>query len=441
MAFFNSRTKRTLKPPIPPSENVVEPFAIHCTTCKARLIVKDESVIGDILSCPKCQSMVQVAPPAGDASHGAARQAAGAKVAQNVAAPNVPASTAHTTPPPLTATPTSDGARAAAPPALPPRRTPPQTPLAIAAPPPAEASDHATPAIAAPHQASANRSGVLLAAGVGGGILLGALTWLALWLQTPSTVVAIAAPSAALPADEIGSAPQQPGSAPAAPENSVPESGVSNNDIALAEDAAPEPLASEPSTSEPTDPGPPAGSAPAAGEAPQTDAQSAAEAQPTLGAAAMHPESRMDLAQPPPGDSADANQDPNFPNEPGTSDPSSGRYPGHDDPPLPIDEIAPTGPALLAVQEIERRLGANLARVDFSGISLGHLAGFLSDVSGARVIIDEPSLAKVGKSRKTPVTVRLNNATPLAILQAAAEQAGLSYKIDVGRITLSARDH
>ena len=43
----------------------MELFAIHCTTCKARLIVKDESVIGDILACPKCQSMVQVVPPPG----------------------------------------------------------------------------------------------------------------------------------------------------------------------------------------------------------------------------------------------------------------------------------------------------------------------------------------------------------------------------------------
>src|SRR5262249_5247527 len=41
----------------------VELFTIQCTTCRARLKVKDESVIGDILACPKCGSMVQVVPP------------------------------------------------------------------------------------------------------------------------------------------------------------------------------------------------------------------------------------------------------------------------------------------------------------------------------------------------------------------------------------------
>jgi len=40
-------------------------FAIHCTTCKTRLRVRDASVIGHILACPKCSSMVLVEAPAG----------------------------------------------------------------------------------------------------------------------------------------------------------------------------------------------------------------------------------------------------------------------------------------------------------------------------------------------------------------------------------------
>jgi hypothetical protein len=40
-------------------------FYITCTTCQARLKVRDVNAIGAILSCPKCESMVQVAPPPG----------------------------------------------------------------------------------------------------------------------------------------------------------------------------------------------------------------------------------------------------------------------------------------------------------------------------------------------------------------------------------------
>lgn len=40
-------------------------FSINCTTCKARLKVRDAAAIGQILGCPKCGSMVQVLPPAG----------------------------------------------------------------------------------------------------------------------------------------------------------------------------------------------------------------------------------------------------------------------------------------------------------------------------------------------------------------------------------------
>ncbi len=42
----------------------MESFSIACTTCQARLRVRDDSVIGQILTCPKCGSMVLVAPAA-----------------------------------------------------------------------------------------------------------------------------------------------------------------------------------------------------------------------------------------------------------------------------------------------------------------------------------------------------------------------------------------
>jgi hypothetical protein len=40
-------------------------FSILCTTCKTKLRVRDAAVIGQILACPKCSSMVLVEAPAG----------------------------------------------------------------------------------------------------------------------------------------------------------------------------------------------------------------------------------------------------------------------------------------------------------------------------------------------------------------------------------------
>lgn len=40
-------------------------FSITCTTCQARLKVRDPAAIGEILACPRCESFVQVLPPPG----------------------------------------------------------------------------------------------------------------------------------------------------------------------------------------------------------------------------------------------------------------------------------------------------------------------------------------------------------------------------------------
>ncbi len=38
----------------------MEPFSIHCVTCKSKLTVSKPSLLGQILACPKCGSMVQI---------------------------------------------------------------------------------------------------------------------------------------------------------------------------------------------------------------------------------------------------------------------------------------------------------------------------------------------------------------------------------------------
>lgn len=40
-------------------------FAVTCTTCQAKLRVRDFAAVGSIVHCPKCQSMVLIQPPAG----------------------------------------------------------------------------------------------------------------------------------------------------------------------------------------------------------------------------------------------------------------------------------------------------------------------------------------------------------------------------------------
>jgi hypothetical protein len=50
----------------------VEPFFLRCETCQARLRVRDERFLGQVQSCPKCGSMVQILAPAGWLAAGAA---------------------------------------------------------------------------------------------------------------------------------------------------------------------------------------------------------------------------------------------------------------------------------------------------------------------------------------------------------------------------------
>lgn len=65
----------------------MEPFKITCVTCTARLTVRNEAAIGQILACPKCGSMVQVTAPPKRAVDGAASAAAAAAVAPSLATP------------------------------------------------------------------------------------------------------------------------------------------------------------------------------------------------------------------------------------------------------------------------------------------------------------------------------------------------------------------
>ena len=70
----------------------MELFKVICVTCQAKLSVRNEALIGQIVACPRCNSMVEVAPPAHSA------------VVDPESSAAVPATTS---PPPSTQTPTA----------------------------------------------------------------------------------------------------------------------------------------------------------------------------------------------------------------------------------------------------------------------------------------------------------------------------------------------
>ena len=151
----------------------MEPFKITCVSCRAVLTVRKESMIGQIIACPRCSMMVQVLPPAGydsaanspapilsDSSIGNATKTAAVAAAAATRIFDAPDSLAETSPPspPLANAPaapvfaaTFDDAVDAFtdPPALS-KLTPSRSPAKIATPNPEPTFAEATPASATP---------------------------------------------------------------------------------------------------------------------------------------------------------------------------------------------------------------------------------------------------------------------------------------------------
>ena len=80
-----------------------------------------------------------------------------------------------------------------------------------------------------------------------------------------------------------------------------------------------------------------------------------------------------------------------------------------------------------------------LPALDFPGVPLGQFVSFLSLASTVPMTIDHDSLAAVGKSAKTRISVKLDDATVEQALKAALEKAGLAFHIEPGRLVISAR--
>ncbi len=482
----------------------MEPFAIHCTTCKARLVVKDEAVIGEILGCPKCGSMVHVAFPAGQQpSHespprtdlapaatpapgdsvadpfGADAQlldslsdsVAGAKSrtpAHASAAPPLPikpsaSNSAGATAPSSLEEPSSEASSSGTrPPALPP-------PATAAAVPPEIAKPSTAFSFLISCYTRARQDSLLWAGGLAGGVVMGLAAWMIVWVTTPdatdnaanpvSANSAVAAPSST----QVANADKSPASTDAASEDAVDprlatatpgldDSGVSEASSSNPQTAA---LAAQPDTNalQPSASGvdssasaidPVTLAASSSSENAVTPARdttlpvTAANAQ---ASDALPADPVLKLEPSEPADSAPLASATDTPpagamHEPDEATPPQLAEPGPaDSDELTVQEIAKRPPLLRA--EIEQRLALGLERVEFRGVPLSQFAAFVSDLGGVPVILDETALAHLGKTRKSPIDVRLKHTTVVDALRAVAESQGLIPVIQDGQILLT----
>ncbi len=439
-------------------------------------------MIGDILACPKCGSMVQVVPPVGwsrSIAMGAivsadappveswpptvaARGATASQVASAQPRAIQPAVTQPATIPSAVAQPA-----VSVPPALPPRSVSkppvkvaesvsPQSAAAVVAPPtppPIVSPLNGTLASGTPI-ASGNKAGSALGAAImtrikadwmlyGGGLaagaLLGACVWLFIAMQdsAPQTVTADAQANVALEPAPQTSAQRSAETAappivePAAEPTTAAASAVDAVDAkspAQATQTAVEPpdKHTTPDVERPTAP---------KTVAEQPDGAAAADAP----VKAPSPAFKLDpIAKP----SASAKSDP-----PATGDASAAPSAADEAPqPRPLARPAPaasesagspTTPSLSKAQ-IEERLGITLPTVAFVKVPLAQFVDFIGDFTALSITIDDLALAKAGKKRQTPVTVQLSDATAREALDAAIKPLGLTCVVRGSRLVVTA---
>jgi hypothetical protein len=435
----------------------VDLFSIQCTTCRARLKVKDESVIGDILACPKCGSMVQVVPPVGWSRSTVIAAVLGADAPREAVACWPPAGS--------TVQPAVTQPAVTVPPALPPRSvSPPPVKVAETAeanaaavaaptPPPIAAPPNPAPMAAAVQVASPLRAA--LAARIradwmlyGGGLAVGALLGAGVWLFAAAQN---SAPNA-VAMDTTGEAALS--RAPRASARRATEAAVSPTvelPIQASGPAAEPTLASQQKL--PLEATPTAVERPAEKTAPETtletprpvaetaNAHEPAKAVATGGvpAKAPSPAIKLEAIEKP---LAKAESDP-----PNAKDAIAA--PSAADEAPPARPLARTSPATgdsagspsqlsLSKAQIEERLAITLPTVAFVKVPLAQFVDFIGDFTALSISIDELALAKVGKKRQTPVTVQLSDATAREALDAAVGPLGLTCVVRGSRLVVTA---
>ncbi|MHB8860865.1 MAG: hypothetical protein ACYC6N_00565 [Pirellulaceae bacterium] len=417
----------------------MEPFSISilCTTCQARLRVRDSAAIGQILACPKCGSMVMVEAPAG---HDPAVPTK--KVPDNGAVCDTPTISATPAPPIASDPPTSlDPPR--------PQRTfkfredfvPPAEPTATKDPrgpkikipdppraagwtapvtPPEPEAGSAPPDGAGVPQRHAMKQWLLL----GGAALVGILLALAVVgiLASGRSGAPLAPPSLA-EASTTG-------------ENRLPKASSSGPTVpAVAGEMTPRHGAGSDGASSATSPSDAtAGANVNAVDVPQTSPPSQDAAQTPEAAT-----SGNDEVETPPGGTAAAD-----PADQNTASPtSSDTVPAGDgagDAATPSEEPKPSSAIppgdMLA---LDPQLSLPIAGIEFEGLSLIDFAEFVADFTALSVTLDLASMQVAQISPDTKLDLQQRGVSVGQMLQAAIEPAGLTFVAEDGQIVITPR--
>jgi hypothetical protein len=378
-------------------------FTILCETCGCRLQVRDASIIGQILNCPKCQSMVLVAPPPGWAPSAAIPEtvAPAAQVAKLNQKPKDARWSEATSP---TVEPAAASAAAEASPAA--TADVAQKPTSEATSlPAADALPSARSAWVSPTEKLA-RQWIGLATGICVGVLLGAgLIWLALRddepsvTESPATTAQSALENAA--SDRVEKPPQTPVKPPpvipSADKPSPVKSVKSDPSIAVPPAVKPE---SAPATKQP----------PAVVTA--TDA------------APPKPHSPPIVHEPPPPAIA---ADPPPPIE------------APDEPPITPDEPPPvrvSRPPLPPV-EVQAQLAVSIPRLEVGKAPLDRILDLLSGISTIPITLDASVVEFAQVAADAPIAVRLANTTVKKALDQVVSAAKLSYVVGPDHILVT----
>jgi hypothetical protein len=360
----------------------VQPFAIYCTTCKARLRVTDPSFIGQILACPKCESMVLVEPPpAGTAETPTANKPAALSGSSSVVL----------------------RAPIAAPPPLP-QVAPPQVAPAIVV--PERPTGRAPDARAQTAPAKAPQNWTLFAGGIAVGVVIGAAIWMLVAMRgTDSEPVAVSTAKAAT----IDAAPKPS----PAPEQTTTQAIVAPPEVPAAPQPQPvevlkpvaEPTADEPTADDPTvaeTKAPPETNRPEVVQPDATDTESPA----------VPVESERKRDEP-------------------VAEPAEATEPGEVVEPTP----EPVTPKSVTTDPQLAQLNVRLPKVAFNKVPLRQFATFAAEASGSKIVIDYRSLRAAGF--KTPtITARASDCTLSELLHESLDEIGLSFEPREGSIVI-----
>ncbi len=439
----------------------MEPFFLSCTTCQARLKVRDESALGQILACPKCGSMVLVesppgtTPSAGEPSQGKPK-ADSPRQAKSVVTPSTTPSQRDQSDsgPQLSGaqTPKTEAGVSGARPGrtfkfredfeVPAEAAPPKTPRRMVTPaPPRQASfggtsaadpeaqtepaDQETPAAAAgpePDFLRKHQQVLWIGAAAIGGVAL-ALVVIALLSSgggnTSPEPTAIT--EASNPGDPKSSdhalAPDESatGSVPSVDDSAAPPSDDRPPQETHSDDASPSNGEPSPGTKSP-------GSTNEAAAAPVDPVDVTSADPPELAPDAEPAETDPAMADtstaPPP--SSDSGEPPKYPLGENAA----------------LESIAPPPVAPDVSPEVSKQLSAALIEVKYPQVPLADFARFVFDFTTIPVTLDVDQLLAAGVNAETKLDFDLRGVTVEKMLTAALEPAGMTFAVQQDQLLI-----